>query len=113
MNTDNQCNKLALNIKSEWVDNPPHTHTNTLTQPRLQTQIHMCKCTHTHTHAHTPNKQMVRGQLWSQQLREKVTFLMLITKFSCQTELLPECLRGQKNRGNGEEKEKKRRKAII
>lgn len=27
MNTDNQCNKLALNIKSEWVDNPPHTHT--------------------------------------------------------------------------------------
>lgn len=26
VNKDNQCNKLALNIKSEWVDNPPHKH---------------------------------------------------------------------------------------
>lgn len=48
---------------------------------------------------------MVREQLWSLQLREKVTFLMLIAKFSCQTELFPK----GKTRGKwrGEKKEEK------
>lgn len=39
---------------------------------------------------------MVRVQGCLLQLREKVTFLMLITKFTCQTKLFPESLKGQK-----------------
>lgn len=41
---------------------------------------------------------MVRGQNWSLLLREEVTFLMLITKFSCQTELFPQSLKEQKGK---------------
>lgn len=50
---------------------------------------------------HTLNKQMVGGHLWSLQLNEKVTFFMLMIKFSCQAELFPVSQRAKKQ-GNGE-----------
>lgn len=34
---------------------------------------------------------------------------MLITQFPCQTELFPECLKGQKNWGNWEGKKEEKR----
>ncbi len=48
MHTDNQCNKLALNIKSEWVDDPPHKHTNKTIDTNTYAQVYT-----DYTHKHT------------------------------------------------------------
>lgn len=68
MNADNQCNELTLHFKSEWVDSP-HKH-----KPDYNMYTHM------HTLTHQTNRWPVyKADL---QLRAKVTFLMLISKFA-------------------------------
>lgn len=95
VNTDNQCNN------KHWIlsrSGRRALHTNTYT---TKIQIHTCNCARTQTRSrrkHKQNRQMVRGQNWSLLLREEVTFLMLITKFSCQTELFPQSLKEQRRK---------------